>query len=126
MSIEVKENFDAKILTSFKVSGIVERAYFPTSTDDLIQLLKTIDNPTVLGNCSNILISSAGFAGDLIFTTKCNKISFDGNKVSAECGIKGPMASKQALENDRFSWVDRWRDLHECFSQRTSYKRPFS
>ena len=100
MSIEVKENFDAKILTSFKVSGIVERAYFPTSTDDLIQLLKTIDNPTVLGNCSNILISSAGFAGDLIFTTKCNKISFDGNKVSAECGIKGPMASKQALENN--------------------------
>ena len=100
MAIEVKENFDAKNLTSFKVSGSIERAYFPTSIDELTDLLTTLENPLVVGNCSNLLISSDGFKGDIIFTTKCSNITFNGNKVYAECGLKGPMASKLALENN--------------------------
>ncbi len=99
MAIEVKENFDAKNLTSFKVSGSIDRAYFPTSIEELTELLNTLENPLVVGNCSNLLISSDGFEGDIIFTTKCSNITFYGNKVCAECGLKGPMASKLALEN---------------------------
>ena len=99
MNIEVIENFDAKNLTSFKVSGLIKKAFFPKNTDELIHLLKTLKSPIVLGNCSNVLISSFGYNGDVIFTTKCNSINVKNNKITAECGAKGPMASKIALEN---------------------------
>ena len=98
MTIEVRENFDAKNLTSFKVSGLIERAYFPKNVDELIEVLKTVGNPIILGNCSNVLLSSSGIKGDVIFTQKCNAIKVDGKKVYAECGLKGPMASNEVLK----------------------------
>ncbi len=99
MDIEVKHNFNAKNLTSFKVSGNIKNAYFPKSIDELLYLLKKLENPVVLGNCSNVLISSYGYNGDVIFTHKCNKITFDKNKVYAQCGAKIQMASKLACEH---------------------------
>ncbi|MBQ3311817.1 UDP-N-acetylmuramate dehydrogenase [bacterium] len=99
MPIEVKNDFDAKNLTTFKVSGLIKKAYFPKDITELSELLQTKNNPLVLGNCSNVLISSCGYDGDIIFTSKCNTINFDKNKVYAECGLKGPMASKLAYEH---------------------------
>lgn len=99
MNIEVIENFNAKNLTSFKVSGLISKAYFPKSAEELVYLLNTIETPLVLGNCSNILISSDGYNGDVIFTTKCNSIKVEDTKIYAECGVKGPMASKVAKDN---------------------------
>ena len=100
MPIEVKNDFNAKNLTSFKVSGLIKNAYFPENIDELTELLQTKFKPLVLGNCSNILISRHGYDGDIIFTSKGNNRSFDKNKVYAECGVKGPMASKLAFENN--------------------------
>ena len=99
MHIEVKNNFNAKNLTSFKVSGLIKNAYFPNNTDELSNLLYELKNPVVLGNCSNILISSYGYDGDIIFTTNCKNIDINENKIIAECGVKGPMAAKLAYEN---------------------------
>lgn len=99
MDIEVKHNFDAKNLTSFKVSGLIDNAYFPKSKEELIYLLKILDKPIVLGNCSNVLISSEGLKQDVIFTKNCNKIVFQSETVYAECGVKIQMASKLACEN---------------------------
>ena len=98
MNIEVIENFNAKNLTSFKISGLISKAYFPKSAEELIYLLNTLENPLVLGNCSNILISSNGYNGDVIFTTKCNSIKVEDTKIYTECGVKGPMASKVAKD----------------------------
>lgn len=99
MDIEVIENFNAKNLTSFKISGLISKAYFPKSAEELIYLLKNLKKALVLGNCSNVLISSEGYNGEVIFTTKCNSITVEGTKIIAECGVKGPMASKFAKEN---------------------------
>ena len=99
MDIEVREEFSAKNLTSFKVSGAIQHAYFPKNVDELVYLLNKLDNPLVVGNCSNILISSAGYNGNIIFTTKCNNIKISDKTVYAECGLKGPMASKLAYQN---------------------------
>ncbi|MBR1681212.1 FAD-binding protein, partial [bacterium] len=99
MNIEVRKNFNAKNLTSFKVSGNIEYAYFPKNTDELVYLLKTLETPVVLGNCSNILLSSYGYRGNIIFTQNCKKIEFNENKVYAECGLKIQMASKLACEH---------------------------
>ena len=99
MDIEVKHNFDAKNLTSFKVCGLIENAYFPKSKEELLYLLNSVENPLVLGNCSNVLLSSYGVSRNVIFTKDCKNIGFNGQNVYAECGLKIQMASKLAYEN---------------------------
>lgn len=99
MNIEVYNDFNAKNLTTFKISGIIKRAYFPKNKDELVHLLKILDNPLVLGNCSNVLISSYGVNRDVIFTKKYNNIDVLDDILSVECGANGIMASKVASEN---------------------------
>lgn len=99
MYVEVKENFPVKNLTSFKIGGEVDKLYFPKTQQELIYLLKTLYNPVIMGNWSNVLISSAGIRGNVISTSKLDKITIDGTKITAECGVKGPMLSKTAVEN---------------------------
>lgn len=99
MYIEVKENYDVKNLTSFKIGGRVDKLYYPKNEQELIYLLKTLHNPIIIGNWSNVLISSEGIRGNVVCTTKLDKIKIDGSKIIAECGVKGPMISKVATEN---------------------------
>jgi len=99
MFIEVKENFPIKNLTSFKIGGAVEKLYFPQTEQEFIYLLKTLNSPIILGNWSNVLISSAGIAGNVISTSKLNRIEVDGTKISADCGVKGPKIAQVALES---------------------------
>ena len=99
MPVKIINNFDAKNLTTFKISGLVKNAYFPENINELTELLRNLDNPIVLGNCSNVLISSEGYDGDVIFTRNCKEIKLNGSKIYAECGVKGQMASKFAFDN---------------------------
>lgn len=98
MYIEVKENFPIKSLTSFKIGGEVEKLYFPKTQQEFIYLLKTLYNPVIMGNWSNVLISSAGVKGSVISTSKLDNIKVDGKKIIAECGVKGPKISQVAIE----------------------------
>ena len=94
--IEVKENFDIKNMTTFKVGGIVKKVYFPANQQEFVFLLKTIKNPIILGGCSNIIFSSQGYDGEVISTIMMDNIMVRGTHVLAECGVKGPMASQSA------------------------------
>lgn len=100
MYIEVKENCPIKNLTSFKIGGAVEKLYFPKNQQEFIYLLKKLNNPIIIGNWSNVLISSSGVAGNVISTSKLNKIEIDGTKVFSECGVKGPTLAKAATDNE--------------------------
>ncbi len=97
--IECKENFEVKTLTSFKIGGCVKTAYFPKTQQEFVFLLENLDNFMVLGNCTNVLFSSSGYNGNIIFTTKMSDYLFNGNFVSAACGVKGQMLSQKACEN---------------------------
>lgn len=99
MYIEVKENYDVKNLTSFKIGGRVDKLYFPKNQQEFIYLLKTLRNPVILGNWSNVLISSNGIRGSVISTSKMDKIDIDDKTIIAECGVKGPKLAKAALDN---------------------------
>lgn len=99
MYIEVKENFPVKNLTSFKIGGAVEKLYYPKNKQEFVYLLKTLNNPIIIGNWSNVLISSAGVAGNVICTVKMCKIDIDGTNIYAEAGVKGPKIAQVALEN---------------------------
>lgn len=100
MYIEVKENFPVKNLTSFKIGGAVENLYFPKNQAEFIYLLKKLNSPIILGNWSNVLISSAGIQGNVICTSKLCHIEIEDTKVIAECGVKGPALAKIASEHE--------------------------
>ena len=92
----MEHNFDISKLTSFKIGGKVERVYFPTSVDEFVEILKNEQSAKVFGNLSNTLISSYGYDGAVSLTTKMDTVKIEGNKLYAECGIKGPKLSQTA------------------------------
>ena len=98
MDIEFKDNYPIKNLTSFKVGGCVEKLYFPKTQQEFIYLLKTLKNPLVFGNWSNVLISSQGIEGDVISTAKLDKIEIKGTKIYADAGVKGPFLAQKVSE----------------------------
>lgn len=99
MYVEVKENYPVKNLTSFKIGGIVENLYYPKTLSEFIYLLKKLNSPIILGNWSNVLISSDGIQGNVICTSKLNDIKIENTKIIAECGVKGPALAKIASEH---------------------------
>ena len=96
MQIECRENCDIKQMTTFKVGGKVSKIYFPHNQQEFVYLLNTLESYLVLGNCSNVLISSNGYNGNIILTTKMKNFSVRGNHIIAECGVKGQLLSQQA------------------------------
>ena len=98
MQIECKENFDISRLTTFKVGGEIRKVYFPKNQQELIYLLNTLEEYIVLGNCSNVLVSSEGYNGNIILTSGMSDFSIRGTHVFAECGVKGPMLAQKCAE----------------------------
>lgn len=99
MEIEVKENYEIKNLTTFKVGGNVKQIYFPANQQEFVYLLKTIKNPLILGGGSNVIFSSQGYDGVVISTVKMSQIFVRGTKILVECGVKGPFASQTAYNS---------------------------
>ena len=99
MEIEVKENYEIKNLTTFKVGGNVKQIYFPANQQEFVYLLKTIKNPLILGGGSNVIFSSQGYDGGVISTIKMSQIFVRGTKILVECGVKGPFASQTAYNS---------------------------
>ena len=87
---------EVKKYTTFKIGGDAEALHFPKTVEEFVDLLKAAKNPLVLGNGSNVLVSSEGISGDVIFTTELCKIEINDGKIFAECGVKGQSLAKEA------------------------------
>ena len=96
MTCNYIENYELKNHTTFKIGGLAQRVFFPESLEQLCELLQTLHNPLILGNCSNVLVSSKGIEQDVILTSKLNKFEVSNNIITAQCGVKVPMLSKEA------------------------------
>ncbi len=94
----MENNFDISKLTSFKIGGKIKKVYSPTSVDGFVEILKSEPDAKVFGNLSNTLVSSDGYAGAVILTTKMTNVSVDNNIVTVECGLKGPKLSQIVAE----------------------------
>lgn len=94
MSVNPEINFEIKNLTSFKTGGKIAEVFFPENLEEFVEILSKNPDIPVFGNLSNTLISSDGFDGKIILTTKMNSIKIEGTKVTADCGVKGPMLSQ--------------------------------
>lgn len=98
MVINCEENFEIKKLTSFKIGGAIARVYFPETEAEFVEVLEKDTAAVVLGNISNVLISDSGFSGAVVLTSKMNKITIDGTRVIAECGVKGQKLAQEAAK----------------------------
>lgn len=96
MTCEVIENYELKNHTTFKIGGLAQRAFLPTTIEEFTELLTTLKNPLILGGCSNVLVSSKGVEEDVILTSKLNGFSVENNIVTAQCGVKVPLLSREA------------------------------
>ena len=92
----LETDYDISKLTSFKIGGNVKKVYFPETFDEFTAILKTEQDAVVVGNLSNILVSSKGYDGVLICTKRMDEIKFDGNIVTASAGVRGTKLSKLA------------------------------
>ncbi len=95
----IEKNFDIKNYTTFKIGGKIDEVFFPDNVDDFVHLLQKYPNIPVLGNLSNTLISSSGYEGRVILTSKMDNITIDGTKVTADCGVKGPKLSQEVCSS---------------------------
>lgn len=96
--MEIKENFEIKNLTTYKIGGKVRKVFFPETQSEFTTLLKELDDYIVLGSCSNVLFSSNGYSGNVIMTSNLKNFEIRGKKVFAECGVKGPMISQKTCD----------------------------
>lgn len=99
MSTVAEKNFEIKNLTSFKIGGSICKVFFPENLSEFEQILS--QNPTlpVFGNLSNTLISSDGYSGGIILTTKMKNIVINGDTVIADAGVKGPKLSQEVCKS---------------------------
>lgn len=96
--MQIEENFDIKNLTSFKCGGKIKKVVFPESVDEFAEVLKMEPEIPVFGNLSNMLVSSDGFDGTIVVTTKMKNFLFENEFVTADCGLKGAKLSQAAAE----------------------------
>lgn len=87
---EVKANEELKKHTTYKVGGVCDYFVLPSSIDNLVLLIKYLRenniNYKILGNGSNVIISSKRFDGVVICLSKLNAVSIDDEIVSVEAG----------------------------------------
>ncbi len=94
----VEYDFDIKKLTSFKIGGKIAKMIFPENNDEFVRALEEYPQAFVVGNLSNLLVSSNGYNGVVISTSKLNQIKIDGTCVTAGAGVRGPKLSQTAAE----------------------------
>ena len=97
MHVEVKENFDVKNLTSFKIGGKISKVYFPKSIQEFEEIYEQESGVKVLGNFSNTLVSTDGYDGPIIITSEMDNFAIEEDTLFyADCGAKGPKLAQLA------------------------------
>lgn len=94
----IKEEFEIKNYTTYKIGGKVKHVYFPETQSEFTELLREKTDAIVLGSCSNILFSSDGYDGDVILTTELKQYEIRGTHVYASAGVKGPLLAQKTAE----------------------------
>lgn len=96
--MKIEKNIELKKYTTFQIGGTAPVVCFPETVEELTEALNKYPDATVLGNCSDVLISSKGIDKPVIITTGIKDFKVDGTKVVSSCGVKAPMLSTVAAE----------------------------
>ncbi len=94
----VKEDFEIKNLTTYKIGGVVKKVLFPETQGEFTELLRENPECLVLGSCSNVLFSSNGYDGTIIMTSELKQFEIRGTKLFTSAGVKGPLLAQKTAE----------------------------
>ena len=94
----IKEDFEIKNLTTYKIGGRVSKIYLPETQGEFTELLREHSECLVLGSCSNVLFSSNGYKGEIIITSELKQFEIRGTRVFTSAGVKGPMLAQKTAE----------------------------
>ena len=95
----IEKNYNLKNLNTLKIDTVAKNVYFPQTQDEFVEILKNNKNIKVLGNGSNVLISSFNPKCDFVVTHNLNEITFENeNTIKAQAGAFGAQLSKLAYE----------------------------
>lgn len=79
------DNASIKDFTTYKLSGHVKTVYFPDNVLELTELLQSLDKYKIIGNGSNLIISSK-YDGVLISLKNFDKLDIDDEYVKVGAG----------------------------------------
>ncbi len=89
--------------TSFKIGGPADIFLMPDSLLLLQDMIKEVSRlnlkSMVIGGGNNLLFADSGFRGVIISTEKLNRLSLEGNTITAQCGVSLKELTAFALEN---------------------------
>ena len=115
--IEIRENEPLSRHSSFKIGGNAKIAVFPKSRDELIEVLKGVQNCRykyrVIGNGSNMLFDDRGFDGIIIFTGHVSDTEYihgsEGTLIRVCCGrsltaLADEVGKKHSLSGLEFAY----------------------
>ena len=68
----IEKNYNFKNLNTLKIDTVAKNVYFPQTEDEFVEILKNNKNIKVLGNGSNVLISSFNPKCDFVVTHNLN------------------------------------------------------
>ena len=97
--MKILDNVSMKNYTTYKTGGNVKKMYFPDNQDELINLLKKLENEKyyVIGNGSNLIVDDNDFSGSVINLKNINNYKLDGNKLICECGVMLPVVANKTV-----------------------------
>ena len=101
--MKILEKRELSELTTLKVGGVADKICFPTTTDELVDLMDRVlskEEPwSLIGGGSNILVSSYDIPGTVICTTGLNWIEKLGpDLILAGSGVRLPRLSAYAAK----------------------------
>lgn len=101
-SIKSIKNYRLKDKTTLKIGGEARIAYFPNCVEEIYEINDAVcrEKIAVIGEGSNLLISSQGVEEKVIFTNNLKNLTIlDDTRVKAECGLKSSTLARILLEN---------------------------
>ena len=94
------QNYSLKEHTTLKIGGNAKIAYFPNSVEAIYDIKNNSDceKIIVIGEGSNLLVSSQGVEEKVVFTKNLKKYEFlDEETIKTECGLKSASLAKILL-----------------------------
>lgn len=108
----IRENESLAIHSTMRVGGNARLAAFPRDAEELRSLVSLAKahgiRHIIVGNASNILFDDKGFDGLVIFTTAMRSVEWNGDTVTAACGVSltglSAAATKKGLSGLEFAF----------------------
>ena len=111
--MRVYSNFDLTNYNSYRLKAVCNKAYFPESENDLIELYQSRKDYVLLGSGHNVILSKKYYEEEfIIFNGNFDKVIIDSEKgfIDAEAGIMMDRISEIACQNG-LSGVEVFYDI---------------